>query len=65
MWYVTWPDGTRTTWFPDHGQPTSELQVWRKDGFDINVGKIRDGDHNSQNVKITFIPRGGAGSTNP
>ena len=60
FYYVTWPDGTRTTWFPDHDRPTSELQVWRRTGYAIDVGEIREGDHNSQNVKIAFIPRDGA-----
>jgi hypothetical protein len=61
FYFVTWPDGMRTTWFPDYDRPTSEVHVWRAPGFAVEVGEIREGDHNTQNVKIPFVPRDEAG----
>jgi len=56
-WYVTWPDGTNTTWFPDDDQGGSELRVWRR-GYDIKVGddQPKQGD-GGETLNVRFVLR--------
>lgn len=56
-WYVTWPDGTNTSWFPDDDQGGSELRMWRK-GYDLKVSDDQPKQGNGgQTLNVRFIPR--------
>jgi hypothetical protein len=50
--FVSWPDGTNTTWFPDNG----ELRVWCK-GYDIDRDLTPQQGNGGETLNVRFVAR--------